>query len=72
MTVTFLVFFFFFAFFLVHSLFYRSQMVNFKDNINFQGSGWGPNFSGMGGGGPTFFRGGGVQLLIPYRNPYNF
>ena len=24
-----------------------------------------------GGGGPTFSRGGGVQLLIPYRNPYN-
>ena len=22
-------------------------------------------------GGPTFSRGGGVQLLIPYRNPYN-
>ena len=23
------------------------------------------------GGGPTFSRGGGVQLLIPYRNPYD-
>ena len=51
------------TFFLVLSLFYRSQMVNFlKKSIIFQGS----------RGGPTFFRGGGgVQLLIPYRNPDN-
>ena len=40
------------------------------------GGGGGPTFS-RGGGGPTFSRGGGptfsrgVQLLIPYRNPYN-
>ena len=27
------------------------------------------HFPGGGGGGPTFSRG--VQLLIPYRNPYN-
>ena len=48
-------------------------MVNFKETINFQGSRGGPTFSRGGGGGPTFSRGGGggVQLLIPYRNPYN-
>ena len=55
------VFFFFFFFFLVLSLFFRSQMVNFKENYHFS------RFQG----GPTFSRGGGVQLLIPYRNPYN-
>ena len=43
--------------------------------IIFQGSREGPTFFSMGG--PTFSRGGGgggwggVQLLIPYRNPYN-
>ena len=38
-------------------------MVNFKDNYHF--------FKVLEGG-PTFSRGmGGVQLLIPYRNPYN-
>ena len=37
-------------------------MVNFKENYHFS------RFQG----GPTFSRGGGgVQLLIPYRNPYN-
>ena len=53
--------FLFFAFFLVLGLFYRSQMVNFKVKYHFS---W---FQG----GPTFSRGGGVQLLIPYRNPNN-
>ena len=53
--------FFFVLFFSVLSLFYRSQMVNFKENYHFS------RFQG----GPTFSRGGGgVQLLIPYRNPY--
>ena len=51
---------------LVLSLFYRSQMVNFKEIYNFsrfqRGSNMGSNF---------FQGGGGVQLLIPYRNPYN-
>ena len=51
----------FFFFFFVLSLFFRNQMVNFKDNYHFS------RFQG----GPTFSRGGGVQLLIPYRNPYN-
>ena len=60
-------------------------MGNFKKSIIFQGSREGPTFSRGGGGGgegPTFSRGGGgrvqlfpggggVQLLIPYRNPYN-
>ena len=41
-------------FFLVLSLFYRSQTVNFKENCHFQGSGGGPTFSR---GGPTFSRG---------------
>ena len=41
-----------------------------KKSIIFQGSRGGPTFSRGGGGGPTFSRGG-VQLLIPYRNPYN-
>ena len=49
---------FFFCFFLVLSLFYRSQMVNFKDIYHFSRFQWGSNF----------FQGGGVQLLIPYRN----
>ena len=40
-------------FFLVLSLFYWSQMVNFESTIIFQGS----------RGGPTFSRGGGVQLF---------
>ena len=39
-------------------------MVNFKEIYHFF------KVPG-GGGGPTFSRGGGVQLLIPYRNPYN-
>ena len=47
--------FLFFAFFLVLGLFYRSQMVNFKEKYHFQGSGGGPNFS----------RGGGSNCLLP-------
>ena len=60
----------FFCFFLVFILFYRNQMVNFKEIYRFQGSRGGPTFSRMGGG-SNFFQGVGVQLLIPYRNPYN-
>ena len=52
-----------FLFFLVLSLFYRSQMVNFKEIYHFfQGSRGGPTFSR--GGGPTFSRGG-SNCLIP-------
>ena len=47
---------------------YRSQMANFKEIYIFQGSGGGPTFYR---GGSNYFQGGGVQLLIPYRNPYN-
>ena len=60
-------FFFFFAlFYLVLSLFYRSQMVNFKEIYHFSRFQRGSNiFQGV----QLFPRG--VQLLIPYRNPYN-
>ena len=54
----------FFLFFLVLRLFYWWLIL--KKTIIFQGSRGGPTFSR---GGPTFP--GGVQLLIPYRNPYN-
>ena len=54
---------FFFFFFLVPSLFYRSQMVNFKEIYHF--------FKGQEGvqhfpGGPTFSRGGGGGGPIAY------
>ena len=50
--------------FLVLNLFYRSPMVNFKENCNF------PRFQRgsiifSGGRGPTFYRGG-EQLFIPF------
>ena len=56
-----------------HSASYRMPMVYFKENYNFSRFQRGSNifsrgvqlFLGGGGGG------GGVQLLIPYRNPYN-
>ena len=54
------------SFFLVLSLFYRSQMVNFKEIYHF------PKFqreSNIFQGVQLFTRG--VQLHIPYRNPYN-
>ena len=65
---------FFFVFFLVLSLFYRSQMVNFKEIYHFSRFQRGSTFSR--GGGVQLFPGGGggeggVQLLIPYRNQYN-
>ena len=50
----------FFAFFLVLGLVYRSQVVNFKVPEGVQ----------IFTGGYNFFQGG-VQLLIPYRNPNN-
>ena len=65
--------FFLFCFFLVLSLFYRSQLVNFKEIYHFSRFQRGSNI--FEAGGPTFSRGGGGgggdQLLIPYRNPYN-
>ena len=57
--------FFFFFFFLVLSLFNSRQMVNFKEIYHFSRFQRGSNIFQ---GGPTFSRGG-VQLLIPYRNP---
>ena len=65
-------FFFVCLFFLVLSIFNRSQMVNFKETHHFSRFQTGSNI--FQGGGLTFSRGeggGGVQLLIPYRNPYN-
>ena len=57
-----------FFFFLVLSLFYRSQKVNFKEIYHFLRFQSGYNIF-QGGGVQSFS--GGVQLLIPYRNPYN-
>ena len=54
------------TFFLVLSLFYWSQMVNFEENYHFSRFQRGSNISQ---GGSNFFQG--VQLLIPYRNLYN-
>ena len=61
---------FFLFFFLVLSLFYRSQMVNFKEICLFFKVPEGvQHFPGRWS---NFFQGGGgVQLLVPYRNPYN-
>ena len=53
-------------FFLVLRLFYRSQMVYFKEIYRFSRLQMGPIFSR----GVQLFPGG-VQLLIPYRNPFN-
>ena len=50
-------------FFLAHSLFYRSRMVNFKEIHHFSRFRRGSNI--FQGGGATFSRVGGVQLLIP-------
>ena len=44
-------------------------MVNFKEIYHFSRFKRGSNIF-QGGGGPNFSRGGGVQLLIPYKNPY--
>ena len=52
--------------FLVLSLFYRSQMVNFKGIYRFSRLQMGSNFFQ----GVQLFPGG-VQLIIPYRNPFN-
>ena len=52
--------------FLILSLFYRSQMVNFKEIYRFSRLQMGSNFFQ----GVKLFPGG-VQLLIPYRNPFN-
>ena len=56
----------FFIVFLVLSLFYRSPMVNFKENYHFSRF---RRESQHFPGGVQLFPGG-VELLIPYRNPY--
>ena len=56
-------FFFFFFFFLVLSLFYRSQMVNFKEIYHFLGSREGLTFSSFQGG-VQLFPGGGSNCLF--------
>ena len=55
---------FFFFFFLVLSLFYRSQMVTFKEKCHFSRFRRGSKFF-QGVGGPTFSRGGGSNCLFP-------
>ena len=52
-------FLFFFCFFFSPQLIYRSQMVNFKQNLSFSRFQRGSNIFQGGGGGPTFSRGGG-------------
>ena len=54
----------FFAFFLVLSLFYRSQMVNFKEKYHFSRFRRGFQIFPEGGGG-NFFQGGGSNCLFP-------
>ena len=56
--------FFFFSFFLVLSLFYRSQMVNFKEIYHFSWFQRGSNIFQGGGGGPTFSRGGPIAYSL--------
>ena len=60
------------TFFFSPQLILQSQMVNFKENYHFSRFPRGSNiFQGGGGGGggwPSFFRGGGFQLLIPIEN----
>ena len=58
------------TFFLSSAYFTEFKWSISKNSIIFQGSRGGPTFS-RGGGGSNFFQGGGIQLLIPYRNPYN-
>ena len=50
------------------NLFHRSPVVTFKENYYLPRFQWVWNIF-QGEGGPTFYRG--VQLLFPYRNPYN-
>ena len=60
--------FFLYLFFLVLSLYFKwsiSKLSVYKVPEGVQ------HFPEGGGGGPTFSSGGGVHLLIPYRNPYN-
>ena len=60
-------FFFFFFFFKSSAYFTEVKWLFSKKTIVFQGSRGGPTFSR---GVQLLQGGGGVQLLIPYRNPY--
>ena len=61
----------FFVFFFSPHLILQKSNGQFQRNLSFFKVPEGvQHFPGGGGGGPTFPRGG-VQLLIPYRNPYN-
>ena len=57
--------------------FFRPQLIlqksngQFQRNLSFFKAPEGVQHFPGGGGGPTFSRGGGVQSLIPYRNPCN-
>ena len=51
-------------FFLDLSLFYRSQMVNFKEIYHFSRLQRGSNIFQGGGGGPTFSRGGPIAYSL--------
>ena len=60
---------FFFCFFFSPQLILQKSNGQFQRNLSFFKVPEGVQH--FPGGGPTFSRGGGVQLLIPYRNPYN-
>ena len=61
-------FFFFFFFFFIPQLILQQSNNQFQRNLSFQVQ----RGSNILQGGPNFSRGGGgVQLLIPYRVPYN-
>ena len=60
-----------FFFFLALNLLYRSQMVNFKEIYHFSRFQRGSNIFREGGGSNFLQGGGGVQLHITFRNPYN-
>ena len=64
---------FFFAFFFSPQLILQKSNGQFQRNLSFFKVPEGVQHFPGGGGGPTFSRGGGggVQLLIPYRNPYD-
>ena len=61
------VFFFFFS----TQLILQKSNGQFQRNLSFFKVPEGVQHFPGGGGGSNFFQGGGVQLLIPYRNPYN-
>ena len=63
---------FFCSFLFSPQLILQKSNGQFQRNLSFFKVPEGSTFSRGGGGGVSnFFQGGGVQLLIPYRNPYN-